>query len=209
MKWRHFIQFSTWKLPCISDSLLQYEQASYKKHVKASFWLHCRVLQTSLLPYKAAACVRGPLNQLLCGSVNRVNVTHLVENCTSTPASVWAYMVSLINLDLVMAVWSLKRMSSSDGRTRKCHPTWIENVPPPLFKVHAGWVWLVSVFVPGIGLLHLIWAQDMTVFLNHSACLGTWFSNIILRLWMILYLTLRNSTAPKVNIGILHWDAQN
>lgn len=202
-------QFSTWKLPCISDSLLQYEQASYKKHVKASFWLHCRVLQTSLLPYKAAACVRGPLNQLLCGSVNRVNVTHLVENCTSTPASVWAYMVSLINLDLVMAVWSLKRMSSSDGRTRKCHPTWIENVPPPLFKVHAGWVWLVSVFVPGIGLLHLIWAQDMTVFLNHSACLGTWFSNIILRLWMMLYLTLRNSTAPKVNIGILHWDAQN
>lgn len=164
MKWRHFIQFSTRKLPCISDSLLQYEQASYEKHVKASLWLHCRVLQTSLLPYKAAACVRGPLNQLLCGSVNRVNVTHFVENCTSTPASVWAYMVSLINLDLVMAVWSLKRMSSSDGRTRKCHPTWIENVPPPLFKVHAGWVWLVSVFVPGIGLLHLIWAQDMTVF---------------------------------------------
>lgn len=86
VKWRHFIQFSTWKLPCLSDSLLQYEQASYEKHVKASFWLHCSVLQTSLLPYRAAADVRGPLNQLLCGSVNRVNVTHFVENYTSSTA---------------------------------------------------------------------------------------------------------------------------
>lgn len=69
-------------------------------------------------------------------------------------SQLWADMVSLINLDLVMAVWSLKRRSSSNGRTRKCHPTWIENVPPPLFKVHVGWVWLVSVLVAGAGLLH-------------------------------------------------------
>ena len=52
----------------------------------------------------AAAGVRGPLNQVLCGSVNRVNVTHFVENYTSTRGELWAYMVSLINLDLVMAV---------------------------------------------------------------------------------------------------------
>ncbi len=83
---RRFIQFSTWNLPCISDCLF-HEQASYEKHVKASFWLHCREVQTSLPLYRAPAGVRGPLNQLLCGSVNRVNVTHFVENYTSTTAS--------------------------------------------------------------------------------------------------------------------------
>lgn len=31
--------------------------------------------------------VRGPLNQLLCGSVNRVNVTHFVKNYTATTVS--------------------------------------------------------------------------------------------------------------------------
>lgn len=159
---RCFIQFRTWKLPCISDSLLQCEQASYEKHVEA-FWLHCRELQTSLLPYRAAAGVRGPLNQLLCGSVNSVNVT-LCRELHPHRSKLWAYMVSLINLDLVMAAWSLKRKSSGNVRTGKCHLTWMENVPPPLFKVHVGWVWLVSVFVPGIGLLHVIWAQNLTVF---------------------------------------------
>lgn len=121
----------------------------------AESYRHCCSL-TGLLHSGA----RGPLNQLLCGSVNRLNVTHFVENYTSAAASLGAYMVSLINLDLVIAVWSLKRRSSSNRRTRKCHPTWIENVPPPLFKVHVGWVWLVSVFVPVLDLLDVIQAQD-------------------------------------------------
>lgn len=52
----------------------------------------------------AAADVRGPLHQVLCGSVNIVNVTHPVENYTSSAPEFLAYMVLLINLDLVMAV---------------------------------------------------------------------------------------------------------
>lgn len=48
--------------------------------------------------------VRGPLNQLFCGSVNTVNVAHFVVNYTSYHGELWAYMVSLINLDHVMAV---------------------------------------------------------------------------------------------------------
>lgn len=102
--------------------------------------------------------VSGPLSQLLCGSVNRGNVTHFVEKYTTAAAS---FMVPLINLDLVMAVWSLKcRSSSSNRRTRKCHPTWIGNVPVPLFEVHVGCVWLVSAFVPQLGLLDGIWAPN-------------------------------------------------
>lgn len=134
MQGRHSIQFSTQKLPCISDSLLQLEQASSEKHVKASFWLHCRVLQTSLLPYKAAVGVRGPLNQLLCGSVNRVNVTHFVENCTSTPASFGPILYGLANKPgpcngcLITQTYEQQRQEDkemSPNMDRKCTSTFV------------------------------------------------------------------------------------
>lgn len=60
--------------------------------------------KTLLFPYTAVAlkCERFPMNQLLCGSVNTVNVSHF-ENYTTEQSS-GLCKVLLINLDHVLAV---------------------------------------------------------------------------------------------------------
>lgn len=116
--------------------------------------------------------------QLCCaGSVNRVNVTHSAEDGTSNPAcfaggagevlrcgwSGWGRggdMVSLINLDLVMAVWSVKRMSSgADGEDKEMSPDMDWGCTSTfVLRLMAAQCERFPVFVPGIGLLYHIWA---------------------------------------------------
>ena len=85
-------------------------------------WLPLTCWEMSLLPYRAAAqegCERGPLKAAVVWISQQHERDTLCRELPLYYGERWAYMVSLINLDLVTAVWSLKRRRSAMERRRQ------------------------------------------------------------------------------------------